>query len=130
MDTTGVKQGQSKGREIHPKNKPWKGCWETRKGKTRVGDQTMDGQMPERKRDTQQGQGRAGRTSGDLLSGKSRPHRPFSLHEGAKGREKAVGRGKAYDGRSLAALSPQPFFSVRITSTSACCFFWKRRLEQ
>lgn len=57
-------------------------------------------------------------------------HRPFSLQEGGKEREEAVGRGKAYDGRSLAALSPQPFFSVRITSTSACCFFWKRRLEQ
>lgn len=29
MDTTGVQQGQRKGRQIDPKNKPWEGCWET-----------------------------------------------------------------------------------------------------
>lgn len=48
----------------------------------------------------------------------------------AEGKSAKVISGKAYEGRSFAALKPQPFFSVRMTSTSACCFLWNRRLEQ
>jgi len=35
-----------------------------------------------------------------------------------------------YGCRSLPARKPQPLLSVKMTSKSACCFIWKRRLEQ